>query len=337
MRARWLKPDFVKDKKMGQLGLAAALVYQTLWCMSDDGGVARGAAEEIKGEMLVWWDELDVPAVRAALLKLEESGRTSGYVIGDHQYWTLHNLLKHQGKIHKPSAFRHPRLNGSYTAPIPDGEPQGTAPYLDASTSQYLDTSISETASAAAAARALITRLNQGMQDNPDIGQAMNPVPHGHASSLTAVEEILRAGVPVEFAASIVYEGAKRYKPAGRNRQIKSLNYLTASVLDAWEQRGALDSASSTSRPAAVRGMNRSTGGRTLAATKLIQHIRSKRNPMFPSSVNTDWHEGLSDSERETAKAFGVHRILNDQNEGTLVSQLAKALEESETTHQAVA
>jgi hypothetical protein len=69
--------------------------------------------------------------------------------------------------------------------------------------------------------------------------------------------------------------------------------------------------------------------GKTLAATQLIAAIRKRRNPMFPQSLNTDWQEGLSPLDVATAKAFGVTRILNDTNEGTLVSQLAKALEEN--------
>jgi hypothetical protein len=344
MRARWLKPEFVKDRKMGHLGLAPAIVYQTLWCMADDGGVARGAAEEIKGEMLVWWEELDVPAVRSALVKLEESGRISGYMIGDYQYWILHNLLKHQGKIHKASKFRHPRPNDVQSSAGVVPESNGTPRYLDTSTPRHLDTSTPSAASAGEevvgdagkAARTLITRLNQGMQDNPEIGNALTPVPHGHAPSLTAAEEIIKSGVAPEFAARVIYEGAKRYKPSGRNRQIKSLSYLTASVLDAWEKHNALDSATSTSRPAAVGSgggsVRPTTGGKTLAAAKLIAQVRKHRNPMYPNAPSADWHQGLSDAERDIVKAFGIHRILNDTNEGTLVSQVTKALEESANT-----
>jgi hypothetical protein len=68
--------------------------------------------------------------------------------------------------------------------------------------------------------------------------------------------------------------------------------------------------------------------GKTLAATQLVQHIRGKRNPMFPTSAVPEWADGLSPHDRDTVKAFGIGRILNDTNEGTLVSQLAKALEE---------
>jgi hypothetical protein len=346
VRGRWLKPEFVKDKKMGQLGLAAAIVYQTLWCMADDGGVAKGAAEEIKGEMLVWWHELDVDGVRSSLAKLEESGRITGYTVGDDQYWTLHNLLKHQGKIHKPSKFRHPRPKQCRSSVEPVPESVGTAPYLDTSIPQHLDSSIPSAESAGddakelwGAARTLITSLNQGMQDNPAIGEALNPVPHGHALSLTAVEEITRAGVPPEFAASVIYEGAKKYKPAGRNRQIKSLAYLTASVIDAWEKQNALTAATSTSRPAvAPRGEHRSVRGQTLAASRLIEKVRKLRNPQFPRSLIAGWRDHLTHEEAEAVYPF-VERILSDdpKGEGTLTAHLTKALEESEQSTGAAA
>jgi hypothetical protein len=250
VRARWLKPEFMKDRKIGQLGLAAAIVYQALWCMSDDGGVAKGAAEEIKGQMLVWWEELDVPTIRSSLAKLETAGRITGYTVGDDQYWTLHTLLKHQGKIHKPSRFRHPRPQGSGTTPAPVTEDIGTARNLDTSIPQHLDTSTPEASGEVSMSALLITKLNQGMLDNPEIGEAMNPVPHGHGASIAAAWEIEQGGVSQEFAAAFVYEAAKRYKPSGRNRQIKSLGYCTASVLDAWDKRNALSTASGTSRPA---------------------------------------------------------------------------------------
>lgn len=87
--------------------------------------------------------------------------------------------------------------------------------------------------------------------------------------------------------------------------------------------------------PAEPHRPNRTrTAGKTLAATQLISAIRKRRNPMFPASVNADWEAGLDPYECDTAKAFGLHRILNDTNEGTLVAQLSKALEE---THNQVA
>lgn len=260
MRARWLKPEFFKDRKMGQIGPDAAIVYEALWCMADDGGVAKGHAEQIKGEMLVWWDRLDVPAVRAALELLEASGRIGGYLIGDEQYWNLNTLLKHQGKIHNPSKFRHPRpapdrpvdegLREGYRTTIEVGQEEGGPTHnLDTYTPEYLDTQVVGV-TPAKLSNALIIRLNQGMKDNPAIGERLTPVPHGHGNSLEAAEKIASAGVDPEFAASYVYTAALRYKPSGRNRQINSLAYCADGLITEWERHQASARANGTSRPA---------------------------------------------------------------------------------------
>lgn len=96
----------------------------------------------------------------------------------------------------------------------------------------------------------LITRLNQGHLDNPAIGQRANTIPHGHAPSLTAAEEIAQAQVPPEFAADRVYQRALKYKPTARNKQINSLAYLAQGVISDWEKELARNSANGTSRPA---------------------------------------------------------------------------------------
>lgn len=92
------------------------------------------------------------------------------------------------------------------------------------------------------------------------------------------------------------------------------------------ERRERVIAENPRSRNDGVRSFSRN--GKTLAAGKLIQKVRESRNPQFPNSVLPDWRNGLTDSESEIVKAFGIPRILNDANEGTLISQLAKALEE---------
>lgn len=171
----------------------------------------------------------------------------------------------------------------------------------------------------------LTTRLNQGMRDNPAIGEGYQPVPHGHAPSLAAATDIAAAGVPADFASDRVYIGAKKYKPTGRNRQINSLSYLATGVISDWEKEQARVAANGAVRPA-----SKSNGkGFTTRAMKLVGLIRDRRNPLFPNSVVAAWQTGLSNSDIQVCKTFGLTRILNDQNEGTMVAQLTKALEES--------
>jgi hypothetical protein len=87
------------------------------------------------------------------------------------------------------------------------------------------------------------------------------------------------------------------------------------------EREGALPSPAS-------RGMDRK--GKTLAAAKLIQQIRTKRHPQFPNSISPAWSEGLDATQIEAAKPFLARIFADDpKGEGTLLAQLARALEES--------
>jgi hypothetical protein len=314
LRARWVKPEFFKDRKIGALGCDAAIVYQSLWCMSDDAGVAKGSAEEIKGEMLLWWPELDVDAIRAALVKLEGAHRITGYEIGDDQYWVIHTLIKHQGKIHQPSAFRHPGpggrdRKGTSTPPIvvrqsatespnppPVNDLQGTTAgirqesgsghHLYTYIPQHLDTQIPEhldthTPGVEEDPREfsleLIKALNQGMHDNPLIGEKFTAVQHGHGASLTATEEIIAAGVPPEFARQAVYDVALAFKPETRNRQIRSVGYCTDSVITAWQRAEASTAARDSSRPARTpKNEPLSKGEQGYANAKLVAQENSR-------------------------------------------------------------
>lgn len=144
MRARWLKPEFFRDRKIGKLGPVAALVFQSLWCTADDGGVSLADPEIVWGEMFCYWPDVTLEAVTAALSALSNAGRIEMYAIGDVQYAAVRNW-RHQ-RVHKPSAFRHPRAAGTVPeakecrtsdAPLPDHT--GTPRLLDSYTPRHLD------------------------------------------------------------------------------------------------------------------------------------------------------------------------------------------------------
>lgn len=74
-------------------------------------------------------------------------------------------------------------------------------------------------------------------------------------------------------------------------------------------------------------------GGKVLAATELVQRLKkvTQPNPYGGGmGLGAGWQDGFTPLELRVIKAIGTARILNDVNEGTLVSQLAKALEEAE-------
>lgn len=99
---------------------------------------------------------------------------------------------------------------------------------------------------------ALITAANQGMQGNPAIGDRFNPIPWGHGGSHEAADEMHTAGVPLDFARSVVHAIARSYRPEGRSRQVTSLKYCTGQVIDRWRAEQARTMASSTDLPGAA-------------------------------------------------------------------------------------
>ncbi len=105
-RGRWLKPEFFRDRKMVALGPAGALVYQALWIIADDGGMAPCDLNRLKGEMLFAWDVLGVAEITEALALLFALGRVKFYSGGDELFCQIVNWAKHQW-IHKPSRFRY--------------------------------------------------------------------------------------------------------------------------------------------------------------------------------------------------------------------------------------
>lgn len=154
MRARWLKPEFFRDRKMATLGALAALVFQALWCIADDAGTAPCDPDRIKGELFFAWNEVDVPVIIAALESLEDAKRIRRYHVGDDAYCRIVNFQKHQA-VHKPSKFRYPKESQADTKEespqcgtggSPVQETPGTPHILDTKTPRHLDTSTTSAA-----------------------------------------------------------------------------------------------------------------------------------------------------------------------------------------------
>jgi hypothetical protein len=49
--------------------MAAALVFEALWCVADDGGVAECDAVLLKGQMFMRWEEITIEVIETALLR----------------------------------------------------------------------------------------------------------------------------------------------------------------------------------------------------------------------------------------------------------------------------
>jgi hypothetical protein len=88
---------------------------------------------------------------------------------------------------------------------------------------------------------------NQGLSEHPERPQLIAAIIGTNASTLEAAEEIIAAGVPLEFAKADIYGQAKSHKAD----KVSSLRYFVRGVIRAWERHGATETATSSSRPAA--------------------------------------------------------------------------------------
>jgi hypothetical protein len=90
-------------------------------------------------------------------------------------------------------------------------------------------------------------RANQGLAEHPTRPQPIARIIATNGSSQEAAEEMIAAGVPLEFAQAEVYRLAKSHKAEG---QLSSLNYFPKGVVRAWQRHGATNEANATNRPA---------------------------------------------------------------------------------------
>lgn len=138
MRARWLKPEFFTDKKVAALGPIAALVYQALWCMADDGGTAQCDADTVKAQMFYRWSAVGVPEISEALHALSAVGRIVRYAVGDDTFCTIPTWAEHQ-QVHKPSKFRHPPMSQGVALEVPGECGTGASPLPASPPPRHLD------------------------------------------------------------------------------------------------------------------------------------------------------------------------------------------------------
>jgi hypothetical protein len=159
MRARWLKPEFFTDKKIAMLGPLAALVFEALWVIADDGGTAKGDAETLKAQVFYRWSTVTVPDISTALRELSHSGRVRRYQVGDDEYTQIVHWTRHQ-QVHKPGKFRHPK-------------PEKGAQFLDADAAHVnAVVDVAENSAETVPERSMV-----GAAPNPHSGTSAAPLP----------------------------------------------------------------------------------------------------------------------------------------------------------------
>lgn len=137
-RARWLKPEFFRDRKMSKAGPVAALVYQALWVIADDGGTAPCDPERLKGEMFYGWEAVGVAEIREALRNLLILKRIEFYQGSDELFCLILTWERHQ-KVHKPSKFRYREQYEDFRETVPDWCGTGDALHQESPPPRLLD------------------------------------------------------------------------------------------------------------------------------------------------------------------------------------------------------
>lgn len=90
-------------------------------------------------------------------------------------------------------------------------------------------------------------RANQGLAEHATRPQLIARIIATNGSSHEAAEEMIAAGVPLEFAQAEVFRLAKSHKAEG---QLSSLNYFPKGVIRAWKRHGETEKANAADRPA---------------------------------------------------------------------------------------
>lgn len=116
-RARFIRPEFYTDEKVGELSYGARLLFQSIWCQSDLRGVFEYSAKSLRavtfpydegltsGTVQEWLDTLES---KGMIARFEEGDKTWGYVPKWSRYQTISGREVDIDKKMKPEQRRPP-------------------------------------------------------------------------------------------------------------------------------------------------------------------------------------------------------------------------------------
>lgn len=114
---------------------------------------------------------------------------------------------------------------------------------------------------------------NRGLAEHPTRPQTIPLLIWSSGKTLEATDEILAAGVPIDFAESAIYEAAKSHVAEGK---INSLKYFIQPTLQAWKQHTSTgEMSASTPRPLNRNPRRQSPGEDSYAAGRAAFEIVS--------------------------------------------------------------
>jgi hypothetical protein len=118
-RARFIRPEFFTDEKIGELPMAARLLFIGSWCHADINGVLEWRPKQLRALVFPHDENIKSIEVEMWMSDLVSSGLVTPYQYGSTTYAQITNFQKHQTftKSEHDGGPRHPVPEGFQTAP----------------------------------------------------------------------------------------------------------------------------------------------------------------------------------------------------------------------------
>jgi hypothetical protein len=118
-RARFIRPEYFTDEKIGEMSFAARLLFIGTWCHADINGVLEWKAKQLR--VLVFPHDENVKAVEVEkwMAEIVACGVVEVYSVGAATYGIVKNFHKHQTftKSEHDGGSRHPTPSSFVSAP----------------------------------------------------------------------------------------------------------------------------------------------------------------------------------------------------------------------------
>ncbi|MDP9203475.1 MAG: hypothetical protein M3P26_16330 [Gemmatimonadota bacterium] len=329
-RIRSLKPDFWQDEKMAPLAPIHRLVFLGLISQADDAGRLVDNVRLFDGLLFPQTEESSRESldILARLKRIVRYSGPSGQRLIQIVRWKDHQ------KVDNPSVRVFPAPLAELLVAAKDSEFSGESREDIASASRVeVGSGIRDVGDGKLDVPSPPPRQGDAQSPNGSTAQTMVSVVPSEfrpdmASLIALVPNVtawtaeMRSalegmhGKPLTFAQ--LGQAVRDYLASGKAKSSPSLRSFRRYMQGVLEVDGAVPR---------TNGKPRSMTG---TAQTICQDLRQKRNPLFPSSIPSIWRDGLSEDTAETVRPF-LSRIFADdpRGEGTLVAQLARALEEA--------
>jgi len=276
-RIRTIKPEFWADEKLSLLDPLTRLVFLGLISMADDAGRLVDNIKLLDGMLFPNTDDTCGASLEilARISRIARYRSSSGQQLIQIVNWATHQKVDNPGKYTLPgpetAVLTQPvaptadigPTDAPSTEPAADSAPRDQAVSLESrenqartsrsdllpTTSDLLPPTYDPRPTTGdpvlAATIRFCTSANQGLAEHPSAPQKIPRIMATNGSSRAATEEILNAGVPIEFGESRIFEIGKSHSA----KRVSSLKYFTEAVTRAWEEHRAAIDAQSNAPP----------------------------------------------------------------------------------------